>query len=362
MLSPNALRVLDSLGVYERVRTLGYNFENLEYKDQIGNLIEIQEFGNQEKYGYKSLRIYRHVLIDELLAILKEKSIPIIYGKKFSRVIEETDEGVTWELTDNTTHSAVLLVGADGIHSTVRQYVYPDLVPEFTGMAGITAAVPTSQLKLPSGYHIPVTILAPTGGFVIAPQQIDGSEVLIGKQLRLQDRDRSGWEKYAADKDALVKFLQDNDDNFPEFVHNAASQIPHNKINVWPFYVIPKLEKWTSPKRHVVILGDAAHAIPPSAGQGINQAFEDVYIFALLLARTKITKITDALKFWQSYRQARIEKVMELNHQIDLRRVPKNDSEGRPREGLKPLDLRWLFEPNFEDDVNDWISENEASI
>jgi len=35
----------------------------------------------------------------------------------------------------------------------------------------------------------------------------------------------------------------------------------------------------------LVILGDAAHAIPPSAGQGINQAFEDAYIFALLLGQ-----------------------------------------------------------------------------
>jgi 2-polyprenyl-6-methoxyphenol hydroxylase-like FAD-dependent oxidoreductase len=74
MLSPNALKVLHALGVYERVRDEGYNFETLEYENASGKLLETQEFGGEEKYGFKGLRIYRHVLIDELLAVLKERS------------------------------------------------------------------------------------------------------------------------------------------------------------------------------------------------------------------------------------------------------------------------------------------------
>jgi 2-polyprenyl-6-methoxyphenol hydroxylase-like FAD-dependent oxidoreductase len=186
MLSPNALKVLDALDVYERVRVKGYNFEILEYKDGNGNVLETQEFGSQEKYGYKGLRIYRRVLIDELLAMLREKNIPVEFGKKFSRVISETEEEVTWEFTDGTGHTASLLVGADGIHSTVRRYLYPDLQPKFTGMAGITAAVPTSQLKLPADYHIPVTIITSAGSFVIAPQEIDGSEANRQAKARLR--------------------------------------------------------------------------------------------------------------------------------------------------------------------------------
>jgi 2-polyprenyl-6-methoxyphenol hydroxylase-like FAD-dependent oxidoreductase len=228
MLSPNALKVLDALGVYERVRVKGYNFETLEYKNGSGRLLEVYEFGGKEKYGYAALRIYRHVLINELLGMLKEKSIPIVFGNKFTRVLKETEKGVTWEFQDGTTQSADILVGADGIHSTVRRYLYPDLKPAFTGMAGITAAVPTEQLKIPAGYHIPVTIMTPHGGFVIAPQQIDGSEVLIGTQKRVgEGHDKAGWDLFMADKDALVKFLQEGAENFPEMVRNAVSHITH---------------------------------------------------------------------------------------------------------------------------------------
>ena len=358
MLSPNALKVLNALGVYERVRSKGYNFEYLEYRDFSGKVIETQEFGSKDKYGFKGLRIYRYVLVDELDAMLKEKSIKIEFGKKFSKILSETDQKVEWEFTDGTKATASVLVGADGIHSTVRRYLYPDLTPKFTGMAGITAAVPTAQLKLPPGYHIPVTLTSEKGAFVIAPQQVDGSEVLIGKQLRLEDRDKAGWDSLLADKASLVEFLQSNNELFPEIAKNAASNIPHAKINVWPFYAVPKLEKWTSEKRRVVILGDAAHAIPPSAGQGINQAFEDVYIFAILVGKGKgKVEARDALKFWQDYRQERIEGVLALNRQIDLRRVPNKDGE----EGVKeePIELGWLYEPDFEKDVERWIEEQE---
>lgn len=358
MLSPNALKVLNSLGVYERIRTKGFNFEYLEYKDSAtGEVTERQEFGSEEKYGYKGLRIYRYVLVDELDAMLKERGIKIEFNKKFSKIVKETDQSVEWEFTDGMTSSASVLVGADGIHSTVRRYLYPDLTPKFTGMAGITAAVPTAQLKLPPGYHIPVTFTSEKGAFVIAPQQVDGSEVLLGKQLRLEDRDKAGWDSLLAGKEDLVKFLQSNNELFPEIAQNATSNIPHDKINVWPFYVVPKLDKWTSQKRRVVMLGDAAHAIPPSAGQGINQAFEDVYIFALLVGKGQGGKVNpqEALKFWQEYRQERIEGVMRLNKQIDLRRIPKK--EGEQTEGEEqPIELGWLYEPDFERDVDDWVA------
>jgi 2-polyprenyl-6-methoxyphenol hydroxylase-like FAD-dependent oxidoreductase len=361
MLSPNALKILDALGVYNRVRVKGYNFETLDYKDGNGNLLEKYEFGGKEKYGYAGLRIYRHVLIDELQAMLEEQGIPIVFGKKFTKVLSETETGVTWGFADGTTESADILVGADGIHSTVRRYLYPDLKTTFTHMAGITAAVPTAQLKLPTGYHIPVTVLVPQGSIVIAPQEVDGSEVLVGKQRRVaENHTRAGWDQVTADKDDLVKFLQQDAEHFPEFVQNAVSHIPHGKINVWPFYIVPKLEKWASEKRRVIILGDGAHAIPPSAGQGINQAFEDAYIFALLLGQADKVKMQDALSFWQQYRQERIGKVMQLNAQVEFRRLSKEDQDKMPEGSKQDIELGWLYTPNFKEDVDRWVSEQSA--
>ena len=361
MLSPNALKVLDALGLYERIKIKGYNFELLEFKDAKGTLLETYEFGGQDRYGYKGLRIYRHVLIDEIVGMLKEKGITVNFGMKFSHVVSETEDEVRWEMVDGSVLSASALIGADGNHSTVRRYLYPDLRPKFTGMAGITAAVPTDQLNLPPGYHIPATIMTKLGAFVIAPQEVDGSEVLIGKQKHMQDQDKEGWERTLAGKDTLVDFLQQDAEAFPTIVQNAVSKLPHNKTNVWPFYIIPRLDKWTSKHRRVIILGDAAHAIPPSAGQGINQAFEDVYMFALLLAKAEKDRTKDALSFWQEYRQQRIDKVMALNAQIDLRRMPHPEKtsdmvgNGNGAVSKQEIELGWLYEPDFNAVVEDWL-------
>ena len=357
MLSPNGLKVLDALGVYERIRVKGYNFETLEYKDGSGKLHEIYEYGGKEKFGYASLRIYRHILVTELLAILKEQNLPVVFGKKFMKVISETETEVTWEFQDGTTESADILIGADGIHSTVRSYLYPDLKPVFAGMAAIIAAVPTKQLNLPAGYHVPVTIMTPLGAFVIAPQDVDGSEVLIGRQKCISENpDRAGWDRIHGDKEGLAKFLQQDAEQFPEFVQNAVSDIPHGRINVWPFYTVPRLETWASEQRRVIILGDAAHGIPPSAGQGINQAFEDVYIFAQLLSQADKVDMQEALSFWQDYRQQRIEKVISLNNQIQLRRMSKEEQDGMPARSMEEIELSWLYKPNLKDEVDRWVA------
>lgn len=375
MLSPNALRVLDALSMYSVVKPQGYSFERLDFRDSEGNVTETYDFGGAAKYGYQGLRIYRHVLIDALVAALKDNGIEVVYGRKYARVVSEDDAtntsgGVTFAFADGTTETASLLVGADGIHSTVRRHLYPDLETTFLGMAGITAAVPTAQLQLPAdgSYHIPVTIASKNsqkgGAFVIAPQNTDGGEVLIGKQRRILEHERADWEQRGSLADgraAAVAFLQEGADNYPEIVANAVATIDPAKINVWPFYVVPKLDRWASATRRVILLGDGAHAIPPSAGQGINQAFEDVYMLALLVGRQWTTDdVKDpqaALDFWQQYRQARVDRVLALNHQIDLRRMPSTDAAFVTGAAREPFDLTWLYKPDFKKDVEDWVAQ-----
>jgi 2-polyprenyl-6-methoxyphenol hydroxylase-like FAD-dependent oxidoreductase len=101
-------------------------------------------------------------------------------------------------------------------------------------------------------------------------------------------------------------------------------------------------------------LGDAAHAIPPSAGQGINQAFEDVYIFALLLGQVGKVDTQGALKFWQEYREQRVAKILVLNNQIELRRMTKERNK-MPPGSLQEIELSWLYKPSFKDDVDRWV-------
>jgi 2-polyprenyl-6-methoxyphenol hydroxylase-like FAD-dependent oxidoreductase len=246
-------------------------------------------------------------------------------------------------------------VGADGIHSRVRKYLYPDLEPAFTKMIIVTAAVPTSQLQVPTGYNLPVTIMNKQHGAVfIAPQLGDGSEVMIGRQKRSEQLAREEWDELLNNKEWCMDFLRQGADDFPEVVQRAVSDITQERIFLWPLSIVPKLETWTSELCRVVIVGDAAHAIPPAAGQGVNQAFEDVFTYSLMLGRSDKDSLEQSLKVWQEKRQERIDKVLALNAYMDRRRMPNLGEEKEAEDA--PLDLESLYKPDFVEMVEAWLS------
>jgi len=363
MLMSNGLKPLAKLGVYDTLKVRGYNFDRIYIQDaESRRIMETVEYGNEEHYGFRALRIYRYAVLEELLAAVKEKSIPIHFNRKFDRIICETDSNVTWKFKDGSTATASLLIGADGIHSAVRSYIAPEVKPAFAHMAAIVAAVPTAQLGLPnkSGitnlngpsneFPLPSGIVVPRlGAFVIAPQTHNGDEVMITVQ-----RPMTLAEAANSDKEHLRSLLRQNSERYPSIVQNAVSNIPAEKLIHWPFYQMPRLNHWTSSKTQagfgrVAIVGDSAHAIPPSAGQGVNLAFEDVYMLALVLGRLVASrhdpsheKLEQVLLGWQVFRQMRVDRVLELNKQMDLRRMPKASDAGDEDEKL--LDMEVMFE------------------
>ncbi|GKU06674.1 kynurenine 3-monooxygenase [Fusarium langsethiae] len=361
MLSPNSLRALDKLGVFQRMLPRSYKFNELYFLSQDDKLADVFEFGNEKKYGYTGIRVYRFELINILLDLVREAGIKVEYGRTFDQIVNESAGSVTWRFTDGSEETADLLIGADGIHSRVRSYLYPDLTPKFTNMIGVTAAVPTSQLKLEEGdYKLPATFMHDKrGAFVIAPQLADGSEVLIGKQKVFvgEDPGRDAWKAMNSDKTWCVDFLREGHEDYPSIVSNATSQISSEKVNLWPFYLLPKLDKWASSDKHgrVAILGDAAHAIPPTAGQGVNQAFEDVYTFAGVLGQLENNDekaLSDALDRWQKGRQERVDKIIDLNNEINKRRMPK--VAGVEVE-IKPFDVDWLYLVDLDEAVKQFV-------
>ena len=382
MLVPNGLKVLDNLAIFEPLKEKSYSFDRIYIQDaESKRILETIEYGSLERYGVHALRTYRSTLLDELLIAVDEKGIPIHFNKRFDRVISEAEDNVTCQFKDGSTTTASFLVGADGIHSTVRSYVAPNVKPVFVSMAAIVAAVPTAQLELPGGttdmnatsnpYPLPSGIVVPgLGAFVIAPQTSSGDEVMITVQRHISEAAETHWADF--EKDHLRSLLRQNSDRFPRIVQNAVRDIPNDQLHIWPFYQVPRLERWTSSRMpggfgRVAIVGDSAHALPPSSGQGVNQALEDVYLFALVLGRLLASgrdasneELERALFGWQSFRQARVDHVLELNRQMDLRRTPKlpgaveNNTEELLDMGVM---YDWLFNIDFEKAVDECIKD-----
>ena len=213
MLSPNALRVLDEIGVYERIRNKEFHFEKLTFKDEHDETVDVYYFGHEQLYGYKAFRVYRQILIDELKLMLEERGIEVKYETKFTNIVVETLEKVEFAFEDGSVSTASLLIGADGVHSTLRKALCPTVKPKYLGFVGTTSAIQTFELRFPRdhpNYPLPVAIAVKPGAFVIAPQDIDGSEVLIGTQGVFPEQDRAGWSNLQAAKDEVVRIFSRN--------------------------------------------------------------------------------------------------------------------------------------------------------
>ena len=359
VLSPNSLRVLDTLGVYDRIRGKGYNFESLTYMDANHTTIDTYLLGSESKYGYKALRIYRKLLLAELRAMLEEAGIPIHYGRRFSHIISEDENGVTFAFADNSTHTAALLIGADGIHSTVRKNI-AGTSPVYAGGLAITGVIPKPDIDFPPNvdYPLPASIFTKPGAFVMAPQNVDGSEIFFGFQFSYPEQDRAGWDSLMAQKPELLRLLQKDLPDWPPLVQSVLHKVPIHTLSIWPFYVVPKLDSWLSATGRVVIVGDAAHAIPPAAGQGANQAVEDTYTLALLLSKSsseddKFLPGRSTLDPWQRMRQNRIEDVIALTKKLNNTRLPEKERAKLGEDALwtsgRDGDHGWLYNARMEE-------------
>lgn len=373
MLSPNALRILDNLGLYDTLRQKGYNFEDMAFRNDDQSIIDTYYLGQEAHYDYKALRIYRQVLVTELRKAAIGQGIPIHFGMKFSHVVSEDEKGVVFAFTDGTTFgSADLLIGADGMHSKVRKYLDPSLAPKYMGVCGISCAVETSKVKFPvdqKDYIMPTAIYGKPGAFILAPQDVDGSELLAGTQRAYPEQDREGWDRLLADRDGLLELLRTKYEEWPEIVQSVLDNVRKETMQIWPYYVVPKLTNWYSPKKRVVILGDAAHAIPPTAGQGASQGFEDAFTLAALLpCLDKKLGVERVLSFWQAYRQQRVDKVIQLTMQLNNSRLPQEERERLAKEGMTWQsggggELAWLYNAKIEDDMLAWAKkEKEGKI
>jgi hypothetical protein len=73
----------------------------------------------------------------------------------------------------------------------------------------------------------------------------------------------------------------------------------------------------------------------------------------LILAKCQQYDLVRGLKAWQRGRQDRIDRVLDLNAQIDAQRMPKDPASNFDS---KPFDLAWLYSPNFDEMAEGWLA------
>jgi 2-polyprenyl-6-methoxyphenol hydroxylase-like FAD-dependent oxidoreductase len=360
---------LDALGVLERIRDVCWLSEYRTFKNDRDETIRKSLIANESLYGYKNHRVWRRVLLDALLAMVDEQGVKITWEARFEGVVREGNDIDNSDVefkVNGESHFAGMLIGADGIYSTVRKYLDGDVGPEYTGIVGVLSHIRWDEVEWPYEDHERAcTIQGKPGALVLMPEDRQGSVIMVAKQVRMEQQTREQWDEYARhDRDKMCQLFREGYEDWPpgstaRAIIDAVCGRNKDSMYLWPYMRMARLERWYSKQQQgrVVILGDAAHALPPSSGQGVNQALEDVDSLTKLLLNDHASneERKDALAGWQQTRQDRIDAIFDwATNATNVQRLPQADRDRLVEEGQAKDanvtenfdDMRWLYAPS----------------
>lgn len=281
----------------------------------------------QDETGFGYLRIKRTALQDVLLGAANTAEIPVHYNKRLTAV-EESEGGVMVRFSDGTTDTADLLLGCDGIHSSVRHlHIDPQQLPEYSGLSAIGSTIPTSVLSKSAAADIRgmnVT-LTQEGMFLAMTCTALDDEIFWGFQMDIplpesgdakDGRDLRHKEELGAFKIKLQKLLESTRGEWAGTMSELVNK--SSVINLIPIYKLSLGGTWF--KGRCLLIGDAAHAMQPHAGQGISMALEDGFLLARLLKDTP-RSLNDVYERFDQIRRPRVDKIHRLaEHNMQIRK------------------------------------------
>jgi 2-polyprenyl-6-methoxyphenol hydroxylase-like FAD-dependent oxidoreductase len=321
----NGLRLLGRLGVYDTLARLGCTRDPFILHSTKDTVLAESDFSGEakERIGYGYMRIKRRDLVSGLLEAVQKQKTPVHYGKHIVS-IEEGNDGVTATFADGTRDTADILLGCDGIHSSVRSLrVDPQLQPEYSGISAIFSLLPRSALPADAP---PVTCLNSTlttdGVFALMPCTPSSDEMFwfFSREVPIpQSGDtRDGWEEHRQKevegfKTALLDVLSQVQGRWGDFLRGTVQQT--TSVAFFPIYRLPLGGKWS--RGRCQLLGDAAHAMQPHAGQGVSMALEDIFVFSRVLKHWSDRPVADVFAKYDEIRRPRIARIYNNRRRMD---------------------------------------------
>lgn len=295
-LQGNALRVFDALGVWDEVRAAGFSFDGLTLRAPGPDAPIVAQLPDVKTGGPDypaAMGMPRAELARILLAHAQKVGAHVRFGARVTG-LEQSEESAALFVDGERVGDYDLIIGADGIHSTVRDLIGIETQPQPTGM-GIWRT------------------------FVSRPAEVERSELYYGGPVYI-----AGYTP--TDDDSMYAFLvekaQDRSDVTPQdatrimLEESQAYGGPWNRIRTdlengasanytwFTQHIVPA--PWN--RGRAVIIGDAAHSCPPTIAQGAAQGLEDAFVLTELL--TSHSEVDQVL--WDEFHERRIPRAQAV--------------------------------------------------
>lgn len=297
VLWPSGSRILKGLGVYKDLLDVGLQFTTYNVSDKQGQMIHSYSVKDvTDRYG-PMLSTYRPDLIEVIKKAVDPESIRM---NTTVDKIEQTNDEVDVTFSDGTEDTFDIVIGCDGVRSKTRQLVFGDVPLTYSGMNGWSFWVNPKVAKIKE-----IAEYWGTGKFFGIWPTKGRLSVFTSIRKDLEDSDPV---------ETRIDRIQENFKDFGGLVPEILDGLDDPNEIFHGYYNDLKMEKWH--KGRVVLVGDAAHAILPTAGGGVSMAMESAAVLADELTRADSKYIEQAFDLYMSRRRSRVGKIQDQSRMM----------------------------------------------
>jgi salicylate hydroxylase len=298
-LRPSTMDQFRKIGLFDAINAVTSPSNAFEVLTAQSHRIAMEEWPEKETFGATTHFVHRGDFIDALLGVLPKGMVHL--GHKLASVVDNGDSA-TAVFDNGVSVTAGLIIGADGIRSTVRSNLFSDKHPVFAGEHAYRVVIPADQ----------------TFGLVadgnLRMYMGHGTKIYV---LPLLHRDEVSYDVtcLAADsapapvssKEQLLKVVE----GFDERIVKITESVDMDRVNLRSVYDIDPIPTWHS--NAVVLIGDAAHAMCHHQGQGANSSIIDAGVLAERLAAEPT--VSAALAAYQANRKPVTDELQRISRQ-----------------------------------------------
>ena len=318
-LSPNATRIFHAWGFEAALKKIAFQPEAVEARSWLdGNLIGSAPLGEliNARLGAPYLHVHRADLVALLVDFLQKSQLAQL--RLASPITQCCSRGEPWVVFENGEHIyGDVLVGADGIHSTIRAALFGKKALRFTGSIAWRGIIPTKEI---TGADIrPVTSLWMGPGAHFVHYYVRRGELL--NFIGVIEENIRGDESWAA-RGSKIELLR-HFGNWHPIIQKIVGAAPEDGCYRWPLYDREPLDEWC--RGATILVGDACHPALPSLAQGACMAIEDAAVLGECLEGLSGHDTIAALKRFEALRKPRtnaIQKKSRSNSQVYHMRPP----------------------------------------
>ena len=340
-LGPNVFRSCEQLGIMKQMTAKAVFVNHLEMRDALSGdeITRVQVKGAcLERYGYPYAIHHRSDMLDVFLtACQASPQIPLETSR---RVIQVRDDGdsVAVETEDGSSYGGRALIGADGLWSRVRAYLFGDETPRVSGHIAYRAILPMNEVPEELKQNAAIIWLGPRNHLIHYP--LRDWELFNVVAVFQSDKYVEGWNE-PGDRDELLK-------RFAEVGTLPMTLL--ERVSNWRMWVLCDREPtdvWS--RGRVTLIGDAAHPMLQYFAQGAAMAIEDGLCVADKIKDSR-ENLEAAFESYQQERYLRTGRVQlmarflsDVYHAEGVKRDLRNGILGARTQAKAMEGLDWLY-------------------